>query len=65
MSVTEGGMIEAGMITGEAAIMARYLGHIAVCVAAVPMPGEVRPKSTPHFLAEISSTNLSGTNCRD
>ncbi|MBL8819327.1 MAG: DUF1553 domain-containing protein [Planctomyces sp.] len=41
--VTESGVVQASMITGEAAIMARFLGHIAVCVASVPMPGEVSP----------------------
>ncbi|MFO0429104.1 MAG: DUF1549 and DUF1553 domain-containing protein [Planctomyces sp.] len=37
VAVSDAGVVTAGMITGEAAIMARYMGHIAVCVAAVPM----------------------------
>ena len=41
VSIDEYGRFEAGMITGEAALMGRYMGHFAVCMAAVPMPGEV------------------------
>ncbi|MBW3543916.1 MAG: DUF1549 domain-containing protein, partial [Planctomycetes bacterium] len=35
------GKIAAGPIVGEAAIMARYMGSIAVCTVAVPLAGEV------------------------
>lgn len=35
------GVIQAGPIPGEAAIMARYLNHIAVCNVTIPLPGEV------------------------
>lgn len=41
VSVDEHGRVEAGRITGEAAIMARYSGMIAVCSVAVPLPGDV------------------------
>ena len=41
VNIDENGQYEAGMITGEAALMGRYMGHFAVCMAAVPMPGEV------------------------
>ncbi|MEZ6041674.1 MAG: DUF1549 and DUF1553 domain-containing protein [Planctomycetaceae bacterium] len=41
VSVDDNGNFEAGQITGEAALMARFLGQFAVCMAAVPMPGEV------------------------
>lgn len=40
-AVDEYGKITAGNITGEAAIMARYMGQIAVCRTAVPLPGQV------------------------
>lgn len=35
------GVIQAGPIPGEAAIMARYLNHIAVCNVTIPLPGDV------------------------
>jgi hypothetical protein len=41
VAVDEAGRVEAGMITGEAAIMGRYMGQIAVCMVSVPMAGEV------------------------
>ncbi len=39
--VDEHGRVTAGMITGEAAIMARYMGQFAVCNVAVPLAGQV------------------------
>jgi hypothetical protein len=35
------GLIQAGPIPGEAAIMARYMNHIAVCAVTIPLPGVV------------------------
>lgn len=40
-SVTEQGRITAGGITGEAAIMARFMGQIAVCEVTIPRPDNV------------------------
>lgn len=35
------GILQAGPIPGEAAIMARYMNHIAVCGVTIPLPGTV------------------------
>lgn len=35
------GLIDAGPIPGEAAIMARYMNHIAVCTMTIPLAGDV------------------------
>ncbi len=35
------GQVKTTNIVGEAAVMARYMGEIAVCMVAVPQPGEV------------------------
>ena len=40
-SVDDTGLVETTSITGEAAIMARYMGLIAVSTIAVPLPGDV------------------------
>ncbi len=40
--VNEHGRLQAGNIPGEAAIMARYRGQIAVCRTSIPLPGEVK-----------------------
>ncbi|MCA9085447.1 MAG: DUF1549 domain-containing protein, partial [Planctomycetaceae bacterium] len=40
-AVTEAGVVTAGQITGDAAIMARFLGQIAVCEIVVPRPEAV------------------------
>lgn len=39
--VNEHGLVKTTGIVGEAAIMARYMGHIAVCNITVPVPGKV------------------------
>lgn len=44
VQVDEEGRLRAGNIPGEAAIMARYQGHIAICKASIPLPGEVPPE---------------------
>ncbi len=38
--IDEAGLATAGSVTGEAALMVRYLGHFAVCRVSVPLPGE-------------------------
>lgn len=35
------GIVQAGPLPGEAAIMARYMNHIAVCAVTIPLPGTV------------------------
>lgn len=40
-TVNPDGVLQAGPIPGEAAIMARYMNHIAVCGVTIPLPGEV------------------------
>lgn len=35
------GVVKAGALPGEAAIMARYMNHIAVCNVIIPLPGKV------------------------
>lgn len=40
-AVDEQGLITAGIVTGEAAIMARYMGEITVCTVPVPVAGDV------------------------
>ncbi len=39
--VDDNGLVTAGQVTGEAAIMARYQGHFAIFTASVPLPGDV------------------------
>lgn len=39
--VNEAGEVATNDIVGEAAVMARYMGEIAVCMVAVPQPGDV------------------------
>jgi hypothetical protein len=41
--ITPDGLLKAGPIPGEAAVMARYMNHIAVCLVTIPLPGEVSP----------------------
>jgi len=40
-TVSEDGLLKAGALSGETAVMARYLSHIAVCNVTIPLPGEV------------------------
>ena len=53
-AVAEDGKVTTNDIVGEATVMARYLGQIAVCSVAVPMPGEVPDK----FYADLPRQNL-------
>jgi hypothetical protein len=48
-SVDGQGLVTAGAITGEAAIMARYEGRFAVMRASVPLPGDVPPDYYVHL----------------
>lgn len=41
VEVTDDGRMTAGTITGDAALMARFMGHIAVCSVTVPRPESV------------------------
>ena len=43
VAVDEHGIVTAGRITGEAAIMARYFGHFAVFTGSVPLAGDAPP----------------------
>jgi len=66
--VTDGGLITAGGITGEAAIMARFLGRIAVCEVLIPrqqsVPSEVYgglPRNNfidPHVWSRLQRLNI-------
>ncbi len=40
-TITEEGLLKAGALPGETAVMARYLNHIAVCSVTIPLPGTV------------------------
>ena len=40
-SVTDDGLVRAGPVPGETAVLARYMNNIAVCHIALPLPGEV------------------------
>ena len=41
MGVNDQGVLQAGPIPGEAAVMVRYMNHIAVCRVTIPLPNEV------------------------
>lgn len=41
VAVEPGGLIKAGELPGEAAIMARYMGHLATWNTLIPLPGTV------------------------
>ena len=40
-TISGGGLLKAGPIPGETAIMVRYMNHIAVCNVTIPLPGNV------------------------
>lgn len=46
VSVDEQGVVTAGRITGEAAIMTRYSGHFAVFTGSVPLTGDTPPPAS-------------------
>ena len=39
--INEHGVLQAGSVPGETAIMTRYMNHIAVCGVTIPLPGNV------------------------
>jgi hypothetical protein len=43
VAVDDGGTVTAGPLPGEAAVMARYMGHIGVCNVAIPLESKVDP----------------------
>ncbi len=63
VAVNDSGLMTAGPIVGDTAIMARYMGHIAVCGVAVPHP-EPAPDSVyatlpkQNFIDELVWTKL-------
>ncbi len=40
-AISDDGVLKAGPVPGEAAVMARYMNHIAVCAVTIPLPGTV------------------------
>jgi len=40
-AISPNGNLQAGPVPGEAAIMIRYMNHIAVCAVTIPLPGSV------------------------
>ncbi len=61
VAVDQRGLVEASDVPGEAAILVRYLGHVAVSRITLPRPGVI--SSVPP--SRISSTGWSGTTCRN
>jgi hypothetical protein len=51
-TVTAGGLVKAGPLPGEAAVMARYLDAFAVCNVLIPLPGNVDPRTYTAFPAD-------------
>ena len=41
VAVSPEGVLQAGPVSGEAAVMVRYMNNIAVCAVSIPLPGEV------------------------
>jgi hypothetical protein len=48
-AVGEDGVVQAGAVPGEAAIMARYMNHLSVCAVTIPLPGQVSPQAYEHL----------------
>lgn len=44
-AVSPDGVLQAGPVAGEAAVMARYMNHITVCAVTIPLPGSVPDRS--------------------
>ncbi len=53
-SVDEQGLITAGTVVGESAVMARYMGQFAICRVSVPLAGDVPAD----FYAALPLNNL-------
>ena len=43
-TISSNGVVQAGELPGETAVMARYMNHIAVCAVTIPLPGNVPPE---------------------
>lgn len=54
VEVDEQGLVKAGPIPGEAAIMARYMGEIAIADIMIPLEGDVPPE----FYAQLPRNNF-------
>ncbi len=54
VAVDDDGLVKAGPIPGEAAIMARYMGEIAIAEILIPLDGEVPDQ----FYAELPRNNF-------
>jgi len=71
--VDETGTVQTGSTVGQAAVMARYLGHIAIFQAAVPRPGPPVPPAVveglnviDHLVAEnLRKMNLQASDLAD
>jgi hypothetical protein len=59
VEATPRGLLQAGELPGEAAILVRYGGHVTVCRVVVPRPA----MQIARHRNITSSTNWSGTNC--
>ncbi len=53
-AVDDNGIITAGQLTGDAAVMARFMDQITVSEVAVPLPGQVPPE----FYTELPQQNF-------
>ena len=64
-AVDADGLVKAGPIPGEAAVMARFMEKFAVCNVADPAArARCPPRSTPSCRGTTSSTATSGTSCK-
>ncbi|MFM7845660.1 MAG: DUF1549 and DUF1553 domain-containing protein [Planctomycetota bacterium] len=60
VGVTGSGLLEAGEFPGDAAILVRYLGHVAVCRVIVPRAGTQVPRPTErNFIDKLVWNKLS------
>ncbi|MFT4548305.1 MAG: hypothetical protein ACI8XO_002562, partial [Verrucomicrobiales bacterium] len=66
-SVDENGLVTAGELPGQSAVMARYLGVMQICRLLVPRPGETPDTAFPpqhNFIDEAVDANLRKLNLR-
>src|SRR5262249_28749043 len=62
-AVSPDGLIKAGPLPSETAVMARFMEKFAVCNISIPLAGKVPLSCTPGCRALTSSTDWSGTSC--
>jgi hypothetical protein len=65
--VDEDGLVTAGEVPGQSAVMARYLGVMQICRLLVPRPGETSDSAFPpahNFIDEAVDGNLKKLNLR-